>query len=126
MQPEDAHFVRLTGVPTTLYRRFHAHVDDLLRELALLAVSEDYGLGPGWDRAWVEAEAAERAGREHVDVELLLPVDAPERLRGLFEQADALARAGLLLTIESSAELRRFRDWIVDELARRVDDGAEP
>jgi hypothetical protein len=126
MQPEDARSVRLTGVPTTLYRRLHAHVDDLLRELALLAVSEDYGLGPGWERAWEEAEAAERAGREHVDIELHLPVDTPKRLRGLFEQADALARAGLLLTTETSPEVRELRDWMLEELARRLGDGAEP
>ncbi|HEX2038462.1 MAG TPA: hypothetical protein VHF47_01895 [Acidimicrobiales bacterium] len=126
MQGEDARFVRLAGVPTSLYVRLHAHVDDLLRELALLDVAEGYGLGPEWDRAREQAETAERAGREHVDLELRLPADAADRLGGLFEQADALARAGLLLTTEAPPELRELRDRLVAELSRRLQDGHSP
>lgn len=125
MQPDEHRTVRLPAVPTALYLRLHVHVDDLLRELALLDVSQEYGLGPGWGRALEEAVAAQRAGREHVDIELCLPPDAAERLSALFAQADALARAGMLLAADSP-DLREFRDWMVAELSRMLGDGAEP
>jgi N-acetylmuramoyl-L-alanine amidase CwlA len=125
MQPDEQRTVRLSAVPTTLYLRLHVHVDDVLRELAQLGVGDEYGLGPGWDRAWEQASAAQQAGREEVDIELCLPADAAEQLAALFEQADALARAGMLLAADSPT-LREFRDWLVDELSHRLRDGDEP
>jgi len=125
MQPDEQRTVRLPAVPTALYLRLHVHVDDVLRELAQLGVGEEYGLGPGWDRAWEQASAAQQAGREEVDIELCVPSDTAERLAALFEQADALARAGLLLASDSPA-LRELRDWLVTELSHRLQDGAEP
>jgi hypothetical protein len=126
MQAEDARPVRLDGVPTALYLRLHAQLDDLLRELELLDVGGDYGLPPYWQSAWEQAEAAERDGREHVDLELNLPPDEAARLSTLLEQADALTRAGLLLTASMPPAVRELGDWLVEELSGRLRDHPEP
>ncbi len=126
MHPDEQRTVRLCGVPTALYMRLHVHLDDLLRELALLGVSDDYGLAPCWEPARAQAEAAERAGRDHVDLELSVPPNAAERLSSLFEQADQLCREGLLLGADTPPALRRFRNRMLAELAHALRDGDGP
>ncbi|MDQ3756483.1 MAG: hypothetical protein M3394_01375 [Actinomycetota bacterium] len=124
MEPEVQRTVHLSGVPPTLYMRLHLHLDDLLRELALLGMSHEYGLAPCWDPAREQVLAAERAGQDLVDIELCLPTDAAERLSRLLEQSDSLCRAGLLLGVETPPDVRQFRDWLVEELARQLKGGS--
>ena len=128
MHPDGLRRVRLTGVPTALYVQLHLHIDDLLREVALMDTVDDhgYGLAPYWQAAWEQAQTAERAGHEYVDLELDLPVDTAERLSALFAQADAFGRTGLLLTVDMPAALRPLRARLVEELSRQLQDGAEP
>lgn len=129
MHPDGLRRVRLTGVPTTLYVQLHVHIDDLLREVTLMNTIDGdhgYGLAPYWHPALEQAQAAERAGREHVDIEFQVPADAAERLSALFAQADAFGRTGLLLTADMPAALRPLRDRLVDELSRQLQDGDEP
>ncbi|MBW3668645.1 MAG: hypothetical protein KY443_05470 [Actinobacteria bacterium] len=143
----DVRVVRLLGMPTARFIALHMHVDDLLRELEIIALGASSGaaevprevrdvtrelLGRYAETrqsAWEQAEAAQRRGGETVDLELVLPVDAVEgvqELVELFDRADALSREGVLLTLPASPELVELRRWTADEITRQVQLGAAP
>lgn len=139
--------VRLSEVPAALFIRLQVHVDDLLRELEIIDLGHDSSAvvvpsevrkvtrdlldscASSRSEAWQRAEAAERAGRERLDIELRLPpaaADAGEKLGELLELADELSRSGLLLTMPCPEELLALRRWMSEELSRQLRDGAEP
>lgn len=139
--------VRLLDIPAVEFVRLHLHVDDLMRELEIIDVGHRAGVAAApielrdlmrrlllhyaeaREAAWAQAEAAAADGRAALDMELLLPVEAADaavELAELFDRADALSRAGVLLTMPTPPELVRLRRWTVDELCRQLQEGAAP
>jgi hypothetical protein len=75
-----------------------------------------------------QAEAAVRAGRERVDIELELPpaaATASPTLLGLLERADELCRSEQLLTLAAPPEMARLRRWMSDQIVAQLT-GNEP
>lgn len=139
--------VRLLDVPAATFIRLQLHIDDLLRELEIIDVGHDSeavlvptelgkvtrdlleAYSSTRADAWQQAEAAERAGRDTLDIEVSLPTEAAEaaeELACLFDRADELARDGVLLTLPTPAPLMALRTWMREELLRQLRDGAEP
>jgi hypothetical protein len=130
--------VRITDVPAAEFIRLQHHVDDLLREFEIIRIGAAGATVPVPEEvwavttellaqyadtrasAWQQAEAAEQAGCDTLALEVTMPVDAAddvERLQRLFERADDLSRAGVLLTPEPAPELVKLRRRIVEEVA---------
>lgn len=143
----EMRMVRLLGIPTARYIALHLHIDDLLRELEIIALGASSGavavpaevrdvtrelLGRYSETrqsAWQQAEEAQRRGGERVDIEVSVPVegvDAVQELVELFDRADALSQEGVLLTLPASPDLVELRRWSADEITRQVQRGAAP
>lgn len=139
---EPRHRVSLGAVPTDLLLTAKSHVDNLVREFTLAASGAATGLTPevppalaelievvvhgfAEPRASVRRQAvrAQAEGRDHVTLELHLPLDAARAgeayLRAL-DEADAYCRASRLLTLESPPRHRVFRRWYVGELVGQL------
>jgi hypothetical protein len=124
--------VKLARVPAAVLVESDNHVRSLVRELQLIRIGEEEGtteehvpqgvLGgiaeitalfrAEQDEVRAAADEAMVAGEEHVDLELLLPIDAApllDRLQELLEQADRLCERGTILTLPSSAAVRDLR-----------------
>jgi anti-sigma regulatory factor (Ser/Thr protein kinase) len=140
--------VRFPGVPVDGYLELQAHNDALFRELELISIELE-----GDDGARVAAPladlvdqlyrrfrgqrdsyrdvvaAAQARGEPTVELETTASAAAISGARSyleLLEQADALCRAGVLLTPEPPAQVRALRRWFVDQMAAQVLDGAAP
>ncbi|HEX5535245.1 MAG TPA: SpoIIE family protein phosphatase [Actinomycetales bacterium] len=134
--------VYLGDAPTQLLLESKAHVDNMVRELMLMSVGAEAGHHaplPERLRKLVEsvvtdfAEArnairrqavqAAEAGQERTELWLTLPypaiVSAQSYLAALTE-ADAYARAGHMLTLETPAGHRVFRSWYIENLVERL------
>jgi serine phosphatase RsbU (regulator of sigma subunit)/anti-sigma regulatory factor (Ser/Thr protein kinase) len=142
--------VRLGDVPTDLLLAAKAHVDNLVRELALVRPrrdAESHDVPPQlvelvesavrrFDEARqsIRRQALEAAAQGHERTELVLRVparaaDAGAVYLAALDQADAFARAARLLTLETPPQHRVFRRWYVQSLMdqlRRVADGEPP
>ena len=143
--------VRLGDVPTDLLLSAKAHVDNLVREFVLVAAGARSGTTAPVPAPFADlletvvnrfagarqaikrqALAAANAGRDHVRLELTLPVtaaDAGEDYLRALDQADTYCRAARMLTLESSPQHRVFRRWYVEELVgqlRRAAAGEPP
>lgn len=148
---EERFTVRLGDVPTELLLAAKAHVDDLVLEFTLAAEGARTGVTAEVPRHLAElleavvdrfaeprrlikrhALAAASAGRDHVALELTLPVaaaDAGEEYLHALDEADAYCRAARLLTLETPPRHRVFRRWYVEELVdqlRRAAAGKPP
>lgn len=144
---ESLHPVRLAGVPTELFVTLQMHIDELLRELEIIEMGEAAGSSQAEPRLrrimrelldlYVEERQAVRAqaeqatalGSPRVDMEVALPEEAVahgEELLRLFEQADELARQGLLLTVPATEDLAAFRRWILAEVSAQIRSKAAP
>jgi anti-sigma regulatory factor (Ser/Thr protein kinase) len=136
--------VRLVGCPVGLSLRQDEHLDELIRELQLLAADGDnprsrvlalelQGLlsGPAHARHTGRriAQQAAAAGLDHIDVDMAMPREFSgevQKLHKAVRAADVLCEEMRLLTLASSAELRALRAWMTDQLVGQLQDGAEP
>jgi hypothetical protein len=131
--------VHLGLVPTELLVAAKAHIDNIVRELALMHTSSDE---PGLPSKTVEMllhatedfaearneikrQAVEAARRDEVftDLTLHLPLTAANAgLRYLMalDEADRQARAARLLTVAAAPSHRVFREWYVRALSEQL------
>jgi hypothetical protein len=131
--------VRLLELPVPTWQRTQQHLDELLREFALLAHSERTDALPNRllslaDRirasysAYLDAQSAhlrataERGGTR-VDLEFRVPPDmgdAADELDQMLDEADAYCECGDLLTLATPPDARRFRRWYFAEFSRQA------
>jgi hypothetical protein len=136
----DQRLIRLLQVPSTLYLKMRRHIDDLVHELQIVQVGEMQGVEVApevaatidgvlanyavpRDEIFDQVVAAAKRGQPLVDIEVVLPPAAAEagaRLLRLLEQVDAVAAAGLLLTLPAADEIRHLRRWAVTEMTRQI------
>lgn len=141
------HEVKWLNMPTHAFLGSLRHLEDLTHELrvlgaggrsgvvevpaALAAVIHDIldAYQTPHRELWRQLTEASEAGRERTDVTLWLPsaaVEASKRLVGLLEEADALCRSGMLMTMPATDAVVEVRRWTYTELERQVLHGAGP
>lgn len=136
--------VRLVECPVALSLRQDSHLDELVRELQLLAVDEHNSesaaiaeeiqgllVSPAHARLTGRraAEQARDDGLESVDVEMAMPREfgqLVEQLQRAVARADRLCEEGRLLTLASPPELRALRAWMAHEVLGQTSRGAAP
>ncbi len=136
--------VRLEGCPVQLSLRQDDHLDELIRELQLMAgdrpnprsaalASRLQGLlvSPAHARYTGRriAERAAAAGREFVDIDMAMPrefSDQATKLKAAIEAADALCEELQLLTLASSDDLRKLRAWMSEQIVCQIEQGSPP
>ena len=141
----DLRPIRLVAVPVRLAMESDQQLDDLVRELQVLTMSDsapaavrptlaadlDQVLDRHWSRHRGTREAVAGAaarGERLVDLTLGLPPRGDRdllRLVALLEEAGELARDGVLLALPPGAELMAFRRWYAGEVERQLG-GAAP
>jgi PAS domain S-box-containing protein len=134
--------VTLGDVPTDLLLSAKAHVDSVVRELALSEAGAASGMSAALPphlarlvhdvtREWSEARqaikrqavAAAERGEQRTTLVLTLPAEAAEageRYLAALEQADTYGRASRLLTLAAPPQHRAFRRWYVTALVDGV------
>jgi anti-sigma regulatory factor (Ser/Thr protein kinase) len=132
--------VHLGWVPTELLVSAKAHIDNIVREIALMQApsddaaklpSETIGLLARVTEDFAEARSeikrqaidAARRGDVHTDLTLHLPVSAATaglRYLAALDEADRQARAARLLTVAAPPSHRLFREWYVRALVARL------
>ncbi|MDE3085671.1 MAG: ATP-binding protein, partial [Acidobacteriota bacterium] len=152
--PDDWPEVRLLHVPARLLLGWEAHTRELIREFSLLApVPAAHVEGPSspapaeflqdrvaavkavlerfWDLVrpvWALAHAAGDGDTGLVTVVTRVPervvLDAPGFLEA-FDDADALASEGRLLTGPTPEEIGEFGRWFVEAVVRQVVEGSD-
>ncbi len=151
-RPEEPHgplpagwaTVRLAGCPVELSLRQDEHLDELIRELQLIAADRDNprslalarrlsGLlsGPAHARhtGRLVAQLAAEAGHDYIDVDMAMPREFGEEVRKLqaaVREADVLCDEMRLLTLASSPELTALRDWMTEQVTSQLEQGAAP
>ncbi|MGH8913895.1 MAG: STAS domain-containing protein [Acidimicrobiia bacterium] len=137
--------VRLRELPTELWQRARAHQDAIEREFEIMRVSEpaqsvpnrlldlidafDARFGEVGDESEAQILAAIEHGDEMVDVAMRLPIEASGAARemaSMMSEVDRFCREGNLLTLGTPADLVAFREWVLDELIRQIDQGEGP
>ncbi len=136
--------VTLADLPVQTFLDLQRHIDDMLREFALIALDQEGGGGDAvpalllaiigdWrsrfrgPRALVLDqlhEAADR-GEERVAITVTMPVAAAaafEEATATFEAADEFCRSGDLLTLATNPEVAAFRRWLCDEVVAQLTD----
>jgi serine phosphatase RsbU (regulator of sigma subunit)/anti-sigma regulatory factor (Ser/Thr protein kinase) len=147
---EPRYTVRLGAIPTDLLLAAKAHIDNVVRELALLkaeqvtsgeplpesiarlveVVTSDFAEA----REEIKRQALAAANRGDAEVELVLSLPlsaaaAGERYLEALDAADRYARAARLLTVSAPVLHRVFRRWYVEALIaqlRAVEHGEPP
>lgn len=133
--------VRILSLPVEVLQRAREHGDGMMREFALIQLSEtDHpgvprrlldladelrgrfsGFTSGTD---AELAAAEASSASEVDLQYLIPPEASEacvRLGDLLDEADRYCRAGQhLLTLVTPPEELAFRRWYLGEFIRQI------
>ena len=136
--------VKLLQYPLQLWQEAQEHVDELLREFALIAQSDDEqssvprrlldlvaeltvtyaGLSTVTER---ERDEAIARGEREVDLLYRIPPDATGavvHLGDMLDEADAYCRRGdHLLTLQTPPEQLRFRQWFLSEFTRQLAGG---
>ncbi|HVT64302.1 MAG TPA: hypothetical protein VHD81_04050 [Mycobacteriales bacterium] len=137
--------VHLLQLPVQVWARTQQHTDELLREFVLIAqqfrqeeaaaapvplrltqlveeLSGSYGSFSEEQEARLFEAAA--AGEVAIDLTYQVPAGAAPAARHLgdmLNEADEYCRSGEhLLTLETPAELVRFREWFLEEFRRQV------
>lgn len=141
------HEVALLDFPVARFQQMQQHHDAMLRELSLIALTDD-SEHEGVPRRLVAlaeelharfgtmaksfqegVNAAANRGDVVTSLRLKIPVETlqwSEELLLLFDESDEFCRQGQLLTAPSPPEVVEFRQWWVGELLRQVRDGAPP
>lgn len=137
------HFV-LKGTPIELFLRESRHLDELVRELQLIAHDTDNPEAPALaarlqgllatpaqarNAARRIAEEARQQHRDRVDMRIPVPrsfSDALLEIHEALDAADLLCDEMRLLTLSSPSDVRALREWMLDEAAGQVDRGAPP
>ena len=143
-----ARTVQLLGVPVDLYFDASRHMNEVVREFALISLGDQSGTNehvPGRLLELADAlrkryaddagairsqfEAGASAGRETIDLQLpadetaaALTVDITE----LLDAADEFCRSGELLTLASSPAVVAWRHWWRDQVVGQVRNDADP
>ncbi len=138
--PAPRYEIELGWVPTDLLVAAKAHIDNIVRELALMqAPSDDAERLPSETivllarvteefseaRNEIKRQAldAARRGAVFTDLTLHLPVSAATaglRYLAALDEADRQARAARLLTVAAAPSHRVFREWYVRALVERL------
>jgi serine phosphatase RsbU (regulator of sigma subunit) len=134
---EPLYTVRLGSVPTQLLTAAKAHVDNVLREFALVtsgvgtletrpppelaALIETMAQEFATARREIKRQAVAAAERGDPETELVLTLPASaaaagERYLAALDEVDAYARSAALLTLEAPPAHRVFRRWYVQGL----------
>ncbi|MGZ4437753.1 MAG: ATP-binding protein [Nocardioides sp.] len=142
--PDGWALVRLAGCPVALSLRQDQHLDELVRELQLIATdrgnprSEELArelddlLGPPAHARHTGrriAQQAAAAGLDEIDVDMAMPrelADEVRKLQNAVRAADRLCEEARLLTLASPPDLRELRDWMTEEISRQIEQGAVP
>jgi hypothetical protein len=134
------HTVVLRSFPLALFAEARRHREALLREFAFIVEgggdrselpqrllrivdrvrARSAGLNETAERAIDEALAR---GKEAIDVEIVVPLElarGAQEFVALLDEVDEFCRAGDLLTLASSPEVRRFRRWYLGEVTAQV------
>ncbi len=143
-----ARTVRLLGVPVDLYFDASRHMNEVVREFALISFGDQEGANQhvparlldvaaelrkqyaeDADAIRSQFEEAAREGRETLDVEL--PADETageltEDITELLDVADEFCRAGKLLTLASSPTVVTWRHWWRDQVVGQTLEDADP
>ncbi|HEX8582174.1 MAG TPA: hypothetical protein VF640_07590 [Acidimicrobiales bacterium] len=133
--------VDLVGLPLDLHRRATEHSDDVTREFQLVALDPStaparlialgeeverysrFTSGPG-----AQLEQALADGRATVDLRYEVPAsaaDAARRLGEVLDDVDEWCRAGGMLALAASDEVRTYRRWFIGQFVDQLS-GAEP
>jgi len=133
--------VRILSLPVPIRERAREHGDGMMREFALIQLSEsdDHGVprrlleladelkgrfSPFTTGADAEIAAAEASAATEIDLLYRVPADVSDacvRLGSLLDEADGYCRAGEhLLTLVAPPEARAFRIWFLEEFVRQI------
>ncbi len=147
---EERVVIQLGEVPTGLLVAAKRHVDNIVREFALVSGGDRSGttaptaapLAELIERVVHEFEgarmsikrqatAAARSGHPHTALTLELPrsaADSAVRYMRALDDVDAYSRANRLLTLETPPQHRLFRHWYIEEIVKqlRVEAATEP
>lgn len=138
--------LHLVQVPIELWKQARAHQDAVRREMDLLRASapadsvphrlmslvEDFDarFGDINDRTWGDFSAAAEDGAETTDLIIEMPfaaVAAARAVAAMMAEVDEFCRAGdHLMTLATPPELVALREWVLGELTRQIEEGAEP
>lgn len=142
--PPGWSLVRLVGCPVALSLRQDQHLDELIRELQLLAADPDNHtsgaiasqiehllISPAHARL-TGRRSAQRAlsdGLDAVDVEMAMPHEFGVLVRQLHDavtRADELCENNQMLALASPAQVRELRAWMTHEIIAQLEDGQAP
>jgi anti-sigma regulatory factor (Ser/Thr protein kinase) len=141
--PADWKTTRMPQCPVRLALRLDQQLDDLVRELQLMAGSRtgpppprvarlnDYLAGAAFARHTGRriAQEAAAAGLEHVDIEMPMPRSMSSGVRDLHayaHEADEVCREYGLLTQASTAEMESLRAWFTESMVGQLEHDATP
>jgi anti-sigma regulatory factor (Ser/Thr protein kinase) len=134
----------LRGTPVELFLRESQHLDELVREMQLIAHDTANPEAPALaarlrgvltppkaarNTARRIAEQAARDGRDQVDMRLPVPRTITRDLREIvaaFEAADQLGEEMRLLTLATPPEMRELRGWVLHQVIGQVERAASP
>ena len=135
---DDVVTVQLLAAPLKVWRRAKEHHDELMREMALLALSRgeqelpsrllelvdvlgrQYGAAGGKPDA--ERDAAMAAGLDRIDLTYQIPRSATSdaaRMRALLDEAEAYCEVELLTLAQPEVQAR-FSRWYMDQFVSQA------
>ena len=128
--------VHLLDAPLGLWQRAAEHHDELMREMALLALSHNHDLprrllelvdvlgrqyGAAGGRPEDTRDAAMARGLDRMDLSYDVPRSSGEaglRMRALLDEAEEYCRTDLL-TLEQPADQAAFSRWYIDQIVQQ-------
>ncbi|MCU1600880.1 MAG: hypothetical protein JWO22_1589 [Frankiales bacterium] len=135
---DDRVTVALLGAPLKVWQRAAEHHDELMREMALLALAADppelpkrltelvqllgQQYGAAGSRPEDDREQALADGRDRIDLSYEVPRSAgpaAARMRALLDEAEEYCRT-TLLTLQQSPVEAAFSAWYIDEFVRQT------